>query len=195
MSKNCSACPASPVKFFAKDSAADLTGVAPEDGTGVRDKKALLGRFSLEIFGDVMLNSDATKIPIVCKALKGNVGIPLVVLVIKGENKPSQELIVQSSSDICNSVSADDVNKSISVNIEKSLCPEPFKEPVPCIKARPPELVDSKDFGAEEVLIEAGLTQKRQGQALVTGREVSSAGKGFFILSAMCIADGIASIG
>ena len=27
--------PASPVKFFAKDSEADLTGVAPGDGTGV----------------------------------------------------------------------------------------------------------------------------------------------------------------
>jgi len=37
-----SACPASPVKFFAKDSAADLTGVAPEDGTGARDNKDVI---------------------------------------------------------------------------------------------------------------------------------------------------------
>ena len=48
----------------------------------------------LKLFGDVVLYSDAAEIPIVRIAFKGDVRIPLVVLVVKGEEKPSQDLIV-----------------------------------------------------------------------------------------------------
>ena len=48
----------------------------------------------MKLFRDVVLDGDAAEIPIVCIAFKGDVRIPLVVLVVKGEEKPSQDLIV-----------------------------------------------------------------------------------------------------
>jgi len=49
---------------------------------------------SLVVFGDVVLGREAAKVAIVCVAFKRPIGIPLVILIIKGEKEPLQELIV-----------------------------------------------------------------------------------------------------
>ena len=147
------------------------------------------------MFCDVVLDGDAGEIAIIPVAFPIKVGVPVVVCVVRGEKEPLQDLIAQASPNSEVSVPTLEVHKSVPFDIERTISPEPLKQLVPPIEARPPELVKSRAFCAQEVIVEAALPQNGDGQALVTGGKFSEARDRPFIPSALRLTDSVACSG